>query len=283
MHRSAILTASLLSALGLVYVGCTQNFDQFEPAPTGGPGSTVSSTSGGNVGGAGGGTGGQGGQGGGVGGGAVTSSSSATGGGCMKPADCGMDTPCKTWTCKMGMCDSMNAPAGTPTTDPTPGDCKTLACNANGDEVSATNTGDKPDDMNECTVDDCTAMGMPTFTNAAAGTPCMNGMGACDAMGKCVTPTTCMANADCPSGFCADGYCCDTACDTACNACNLPGKLGTCSTVMSGEDTAGAMTCMGTMTCDPAGACKLKNGQPCMANADCASGNCAGGGNKTCK
>lgn len=282
MHRSAILTASLLSAFSLVYVGCTQNFDQFEPVPTGGPGSSVSASSGGDVGGAGG-AGGQGGQGG-VGGGTVTSSSSSTGGNmCMQPADCGADTACKTWTCKQGMCEATTKPAGTPTTDPTMGDCKTLACNANGDEVPATNTADTPDDMNECTIDDCTDMGMPTFMNATAGTACMNGMGKCDGMGKCVTPTTCMNNADCPSGFCADGYCCDTACDTACKSCNLPGSQGTCSNITSAEDPAGAMTCMGTMTCDAAGACKLKNGQPCTASTDCASGNCSGGANKTCK
>jgi hypothetical protein len=29
--------------------------------------------------------------------------------------------------------------------------------------------------------------------------------------------------------FCTDGVCCDTACDQALEACDLPGREGTCS------------------------------------------------------
>ncbi|MDI3290867.1 hypothetical protein, partial [Polyangium sp. 15x6] len=64
MKRSAILTATLLSALGLTYVGCTQDFNQFEP--TGGAGGLGGGASSSNTGGAGGvgGVGGAGGVGG---------------------------------------------------------------------------------------------------------------------------------------------------------------------------------------------------------------------------
>jgi hypothetical protein len=39
-------------------------------------------------------------------------------------------------------------------------------------------------------------------------------------------------SATCASGFCVDGYCCDSACNTApCQACDVTGKQGMCSTV----------------------------------------------------
>ena len=39
----------------------------------------------------------------------------------------------------------------------------------------------------------------------------------------------CTSASQCASGFCAQGFCCDTACTTNCGACNLSGKVGTCS------------------------------------------------------
>ena len=35
----------------------------------------------------------------------------------------------------------------------------------------------------------------------------------------------------CASGFCADMGCCDTACDDPLQACNIPGHVGTCTTL----------------------------------------------------
>jgi RHS repeat-associated protein len=67
----------------------------------------------------------------------------------------------------------------------------------------------------------------------------------------------CTANSQCGTGFCANGVCCDTACNGGCGACNLSGKVGTCSAVTSGtvcRASAGicdvAETCNGTvLTC----------------------------------
>jgi len=39
---------------------------------------------------------------------------------------------------------------------------------------------------------------------------------------------TCIANAECASGFCASGACCNTACTDPCTSCNLPNHEGTC-------------------------------------------------------
>src|SRR5579859_5492814 len=39
----------------------------------------------------------------------------------------------------------------------------------------------------------------------------------------------------CNSGlFCQDGYCCDSACNRGCEACNQPNALGTCGVVPFG-------------------------------------------------
>jgi RHS repeat-associated protein len=42
---------------------------------------------------------------------------------------------------------------------------------------------------------------------------------------------SCTSNGQCALGFCVNGVCCDTACNTGCGACNLTGKVGTCSPV----------------------------------------------------
>jgi hypothetical protein len=45
---------------------------------------------------------------------------------------------------------------------------------------------DIEDDMNDCTIDSCSA-GTPKHAPAAAGTACgMNGMGTCDGTGVCM-------------------------------------------------------------------------------------------------
>jgi hypothetical protein len=39
----------------------------------------------------------------------------------------------------------------------------------------------------------------------------------------------------CDTGQCVDGYCCDSACNNGCQACDVAGKLGTCTTVAAGN------------------------------------------------
>jgi hypothetical protein len=62
----------------------------------------------------------------------------------------------------------------------------------------------------------------------------------------------CTSDAECELGPCVDGVCCDRACDGACEACNEPGSVGTCTTVAG--TPRGARTCGGTgcaeATCD---------------------------------
>jgi hypothetical protein len=84
---------------------------------------------------------------------------------------------------------------------------------------------------------------------------------------------SCTTNAQCGSGFCVDGVCCDTACDGTCLSCAMTGKVGTCSPVLDAQDD----TCGGESTCDARGQCHSELGKACSAAGDCASGNCVDG------
>ena len=60
---------------------------------------------------------------------------------------------------------------------------------------------------------------------------------------------TCTAGAQCASGFCVDGVCCDRACDGSCESCALTGKVGTCSPIKNAADDS----CGGDSICDAHG------------------------------
>ncbi|MGZ3422281.1 MAG: GlyGly-CTERM sorting domain-containing protein, partial [Polyangiales bacterium] len=77
----------------------------------------------------------------------------------------------------------------------------------------------------------------------------------------------CTSDAQCGSGACVDGKCCDKACNGACEACDVPGKEGTC-TPIDGSPRMGHATCAPYVTCS-AGACAAS----CAKDGDCASGN----------
>ena len=74
----------------------------------------------------------------------------------------------------------------------------------------------------------------------------------------------CTTAVECASGYCEQGYCCNTGCAAACVACNLPSTLGTCSPISAGQSpslttqcvAAAATTCGNDGTCNGAGACR---------------------------
>ncbi|RYZ34901.1 MAG: hypothetical protein EOO72_12580, partial [Myxococcaceae bacterium] len=105
-----------------------------------------------------------------------------------------------------------------------------------------------------CTGGDCVqpAVIIPTPVEAQWGTKKENG-------------EACAANRDCNSGSCADGVCCDSACNGACDACNLPGNEGVCT--VSPRGTA----------CDDGDACTLED------VCDGESATACGGTPKECK
>ncbi len=74
----------------------------------------------------------------------------------------------------------------------------------------------------------------------------------------------------CESGFCADGVCCNNACNGTCQSCVLASLQGTCSTVKEATDD----TCNGTKKCDSSGTCDLIDGQGCSSGTECYSTYC---------
>jgi hypothetical protein len=116
--------------------------------------------------------------------------------------------------------------------------------------------------------------------------------------------------AQCQSGNCVDGYCCDLPCTEACKACNVPMHLGACTTVPMGPPVAPrtctnqlnaqcggrcdgiATTCSYPATsvscgtacpsmslvrksfCDGAGSCAALSPSPCPGNYACVGSSC---------
>jgi hypothetical protein len=84
----------------------------------------------------------------------------------------------------------------------------------------------------------------------------------------------CTLDADCASGSCVDGTCCDRACDGACEGCSS----GTCAPYAAGTDpddecdAADATTCGRSGSCDGAGACALHAEGTVCAPVSCAAG-----------
>jgi photosystem II stability/assembly factor-like uncharacterized protein len=166
----------------------------------------------------------------------------------------------------------------------------------------------------------CSAAGCPANASGApncacndgyTGTPQWNGSGW---SGTCALKPgrPCTSGAECPTGFCVDGVCCNSACGGGatndCQACSVAagGAVdGTCTLAVSGTicrpaaavcDIAatcdgssptcpsnafvapGAQPagCDGTRACNGVGTCALASEQPCSTNAQCASNSCVG-------
>jgi len=111
------------------------------------------------------------------------------------------------------------------------------------------------------------------------------------------TGGTCSMGGDCFSKNCVAGICCDKPCGGTCEACDVTGKVGTC-TALSGKPhyarSCGAefacitgscaTTCTDDTSCLSTGYCsggncatKAAKGGSCTANNQCATGFCADG------
>ena len=103
-----------------------------------------------------------------------------------------------------------------------------------------------------------------------------NGAGAC----RTLDGASCAGGAECFSGLCSDGVCCDTACGGECEACTASatgGTDGVCAPISVGTDPDDECGLGAEASCDGAGTCRLALGQPCGADIDCATGHCVDG------
>jgi len=148
--------------------------------------------------------------------------------------------------------------------------------------VVVADDSDVPPPSGECAEALCSS-GQRVDKAKAVGATCAGGK--CDGKGACVKPLgdACAVNADCSSGFCADGVCCDTACRGECQACNLAGSGGVCTNVPYYQPDASFDRDGSTGSCDFAtsgarcngqGKCLKVSGRPCGQDDHCMSNTC---------
>lgn len=91
-----------------------------------------------------------------------------------------------------------------------------------------------------------------------ASKPCAPGFFCDDDQRLCVAvrplAAACARDAECGSGFCATGVCCESACAGLCASCAVEGDAGSCVAVPAGEDPFG--DCPGTTACDGERSCE---------------------------
>ncbi len=114
--------------------------------------------------------------------------------------------------------------------------------------------------------------------NCAADSDCAGGnwcsAGVCVA--KLANGGTCAADNQCGSGSCVDGFCCNTACGGACEACDVPGSLGTCVAVTGAPHGARPACASDGSLCG--GQCDGVERQQCTYPAvECRGASCADG------
>jgi MYXO-CTERM domain-containing protein len=120
--------------------------------------------------------------------------------------------------------------------------------------------------VGECAV---VPLGSQDADTCAGGSYC-DGAGAC--LPRKAQAAACTVDGECASGSCADDVCCDLACTGACEACDLTGAVGICTTVPRGETRPGR--CEGNGACDGAGICKKVDGRGCASDSECVSDHC---------
>jgi hypothetical protein len=180
------------------------------------------------------------------------------------PAPAGECTPSAASTCgdEGAVCNGSGAcqtwPNGTQCLAPT---CSGNALSPAGTCASGVCTSGGPINCTpyKCTSGACT-------TSCTFDTDCASSSYYCDSSHQCVLKltqgTACGAADQCQTGNCVDGFCCDTACNTQCQACSnaLTGDAnGTCENVNPG-------------TADPSGTCKTLAATSCGTDGLCATG-----------
>lgn len=129
--------------------------------------------------------------------------------GCLDASECPVPPgECVEAACDAGVCGVAGLPFGTEVVGQSTGDCLVAVCDGSGGVTQIADDVDEPDDMNDCTVDTCSA-GVPTYTPAALGTSCGASL-VCDASGTCVgcnVPADCGVDGPCVAFTCTSNTC----------------------------------------------------------------------------
>jgi hypothetical protein len=159
--------------------------------------------------------------------------------------------------------------------------CRAASCTAGTATASASCDGAgacPAASTSSCGAYQCDGTGNACRTSCAADAECASGyacVGSACVAGKSLG-ATCTTNGECANGHCVDGVCCNAACTGQCQACDVAGKVGTCSNV-TGATHGGRAACTGTGIC--AGNCD-GTGAACAypsSSTTCAAASCSGG------
>jgi hypothetical protein len=147
--------------------------------------------------------------------------------------------------------------------------------------VSGTSCGPGLGCLNEYQVfqDECTGSGQcrSVVVQSCAPYKCDSSSGcraSCDSDNDCIAPARCIAglclrplrlacaiDAECATGFCVQGVCCNARCPGPCFSCAVPGREGMCLTIEKGApDPRGICKVQGPETCGDSGLCDGNGG-----------------------
>ena len=115
------------------------------------------------------------------------------------------------------------------------------------------------------------ASGKVLLTGGSTDSSVTNSLQSAEILDLKAAGAACTYHDECFGVLCEGGICCAGACSGTCKTCEA--GTGACVSVVSADDPN---SCTGNNSCDAAGACKLKNGQPCAGGpSTCVSGLCA--------
>jgi hypothetical protein len=228
---------------------------------------------------------------------ASTATSTSTGMSCKTDDQCGASTAgsCMKRVCKDGACTDAVDVANTPNDDGNP--CTQEICSEEGIPHPAVPTGGAclgmtgfcdsagkcfpgcGDDSN-CTEGLTPSCNKVTHTCISCSDGIQNGSEVGKDCGgsscKACNGTACGSNADCLGDACVDGVCCESACTDTCKACNVPGSVGKCTDLPTGQPDPACGNPLSSV-CDGQGTCKTAGGLACGKDDVCASNVCFAG------
>ena len=100
--------------------------------------------------------------------------------------------------------------------------------------------------------------GTPPAATGGTGGSASAGTGGTAGAPMAANGSACNTTADCASGHCVDGVCCESDCSSACSSCATPGAEGLCRPAPAGvPDPRGLCADMGAATCGTNGLCDV--------------------------